>query len=255
MSNEKFDYKKINSKFIVSDLSYQRPLDMTRVGKIVSSFNINLVNPVKVSFRDNKYYVFDGQHTLAALKLKNKNNDLLIDCKIYYGLTKQDEAKLFSEQNGISRSVDSNSKLKALYTAGDIDVCIFQELTEKAGIKMNFSKGKANNKIVACKKAFTIYKNLTEAEYLEFLDIIKDSWEGHSDSFNTEILGGIYIFCKKYKDIFDKKRLIRQLTKVSPLEIIREGKLSYRSGDERFGRQILHQYNKNLQSGRLADIF
>ena len=47
----------INSRKMFVDPTYQRPLDPTRVKKIASSFNPCLVNEVKVSYRDGKYYM------------------------------------------------------------------------------------------------------------------------------------------------------------------------------------------------------
>ena len=251
----KFEYKKINSKFIFSDSSYQRAVDMNRVGRIVANFNGALVNPIKVSFRDDKYYVFDGQHTLSALKIMNDNVDLSVDCKVYYNLTLEDEAKLFAEQNGISRTVESIAKFRALKTAGDINICAFQKLTENAGVKMDFTKGKSSSKIIACTKAYYIYNHTTEKEYSEILEIANESWDGSAESFNTEILGGIYMFYKTYKGRFDVKTLKRQLSKVSPVFITREGKLSSKTSDARFARVILSVYNKKLRLNRLEDEF
>ena len=67
-----FEYKLMNTKMLTVDKSYQRDTDMTRVRSIVREWNPCLVHAVKVSKRDGKYYIFDGQHTVEALKLKNK---------------------------------------------------------------------------------------------------------------------------------------------------------------------------------------
>jgi len=251
----KFEYKQINSKFILSDPAYQRTVDMSRVRLIVANFNKDLVNPAKVSFRGGKYYVFDGQHTLAALKLKNNNEDLMVDCKVYTGLSQADEAILFSQQNGISRTVESIAKFKALYASGDIDIREFHDLTNKSGVRMDFTKGGAENKIVACSKAYKIYKSVLASDYIDILSIVKNAWGGVKESFSTEILGGIYIFYKTYKGEFDRKLLISQLGKVSPLVIVREGKAYSGGGDERFARQMYIVYNKQLRTHRLADKF
>ena len=254
-NNTNFEYKQINSKFLISDNAYQRTVDMKRVKRIVAKFNENLVNPIKVSYRDGKFYVFDGQHTLAALKLRNNNNDLLVDCKLYKGLTQQEEAELFSEQTGIARIVETNAKFKALYVAGNIEVCEFKELTEKAGIRMDFSKGKAANKIIACREAFNIYKKTTSREYVEILSMIKNTWDGSAESYNREILGGVFIFYQKYKGEFNIKIFEKQLAKVSPIFIIREGKLSLSAGNEKYAKKIYEIYNKNLRSNKLEYRF
>ena len=48
------------STLLVTDPKYQRPLEMGRVRRIVEKFDPGLVNILKVSHRDGKYYVFDG---------------------------------------------------------------------------------------------------------------------------------------------------------------------------------------------------
>lgn len=45
---------------------YQKPLNEKRVAQIVAAFDENIANEPKVSYRDGHYYVFDGQHTVAA---------------------------------------------------------------------------------------------------------------------------------------------------------------------------------------------
>ena len=250
-----FEYRQLNSKNLVISADYQRELQPQRVRSIVSAFNPNLVNPVKVSFRDGKYYVFDGQHTLAALKLLNGGTDVIVECKVYYGLAFKEEAELFAQQNGISRGVESIAKFKALYSAGDIDIVEMVRIAEKVGLIMDFQKHKGTNRIIAMSKAFTIFKAVSNSDYAAILSLIKDTWGGVSESLNTEILGGVYIFHKLYKGEYKRDYFIRQLSKVSPTMIIREGKSYITGSDGRFAKQIFNAYNKNLSSNRLADKF
>jgi len=66
-------------------------------------------------------------------------------------------------------------------------------------------------------------------------------------------LCGVYLFYKTYKGDFEKKTLISQLSKISPSVIIREGKAYTGGGNDRFARQILNAYNKQLRNKRLSD--
>ena len=63
-----YEYKRMPAAWLETDFSYQRKIDAARVERIVNSFDPRLANEVKVSFRDGKFYVFDGAHTLSALK-------------------------------------------------------------------------------------------------------------------------------------------------------------------------------------------
>lgn len=254
MNEFRTEYSKINSKSIISEPSYQRMVDFSRVKKIVSNFNPNLVNPIKVSLRDGKYYVFDGQHTLKALVAKNNNKDLMVDCKVYYGMTLEDEARLFAEQNGISRSVESNQKLLSLYIAKDIDVVDFKETIESTGIKCNFKReGAAPWKIACYKSLFDIYLKYGKSHLIELLKIVLEIWGGETDSLRKEILLGMNIFITTYKGEYSRKTLVTKLQKVSPITIFRDGKAFVSGGNKRFARIILNSYNRNMSANRLED--
>ena len=95
-STPEYEYKQANTKDIFVDPLYQRDLDNSKVSKIVRDWNPYLVNAVKVSWRDGKLWVFDGQHTIAACKAKRGGRDCMVDCKVFYGLTRLDEMSCLS---------------------------------------------------------------------------------------------------------------------------------------------------------------
>lgn len=255
MKANEYKYGKLNSDKILSDKEYQRPLDTRRVKRIVDNFNPKLVNPVKVSHRDDKYYVFDGQHTLKALVLRNGGKDLPVECKIYENLTQEQEAELFAEQNGISRTVDIASKMRAKHLAGDKEISELKKGIESTGILFDFSKNKAANKIICYNAVFKIYKQ-HQIEWLkDILQIILEAWNGDEESLRKEIISGISIFCDTYKGNYDRSELIRKLSKVSAVQILRDGSVTRYGGDKRFARQILNIYNKKRTSNRLEDKF
>ena len=100
MSNIQTLYKlmEVNSHDLEIPEVYQRRLNTNRVARIVAGFDERIANEPKVSFRDGRYFVFDGQHTVSARKKMNNNTDLPILCKVYYGMTELDEALLFALQ-------------------------------------------------------------------------------------------------------------------------------------------------------------
>lgn len=72
-----------------------------------------VANEPRVSCRNGVYYVFDGQHTIAARKVLNGNVDIPILCKVYNGLTEQDEAFLFATQNGEESKPTPGERMRA----------------------------------------------------------------------------------------------------------------------------------------------
>lgn len=81
-----------SSKLIYPREIYQRGVQRKRVELIAADFNEYVANEPKISFRNGKYYVVDGQHTIEARILRNGGRALPILCKVYTGMTMQQEA-------------------------------------------------------------------------------------------------------------------------------------------------------------------
>lgn len=98
--------------------TYQRELILDEVLSISKNFNECIANEPKVSFRDGRYFIFDGQHTVAARVHRNGGNPLPILCKVYFGLTEKEEARLFAAQTGFSTDLGAGAKIRAMAGAG-----------------------------------------------------------------------------------------------------------------------------------------
>lgn len=247
-----YEYKKINTKYIFVDGLYQRDLSVAKVKKIVKEFNPYLVNAAKVSFRDGKYWVFDGQHTISALKEKYKG-DCQADCKVFYGLTRMDEMELFIAQNGVASAVEVREKFRALNNNGDPAIREMVKLTTKAGLVVDFSPSPANGRIVAVRALYSAYESMGSDDFIDMLKIIKEAWGGSSQSLVGDIIGGMKIFYLTYRGDFKRKMLVDKLRKISPVEIVRDGKVARTRGFKRFARVILGIYNNNTSKSRLDD--
>ena len=250
---EKPEYKDINTKLLCVDQLYQREVDKARVAQMNKQYRAELVNAIKVSYRDGKFWVFDGMHTAELLKLRNRGRDLPVECKVFYGLTWLDECELFLLQNGVSRSVSMSDRFKARFNRGDKDVVAMVNIAEKLGIRVDFTKSKGDNRICALTTLNRVYNSLGDDDYAEMLSIIKDAWDGEAVSYSAEILKGMFIFYSTYKGQYNKKRLLTQLGKVSPSVIIREGKASTTPGFSKYARQILNAYNYQTKN-KLPDV-
>ena len=61
--------------------------------------------------------MIDGQHTIVGLKTLNGGKDLFIVCRVYTGLTKEEEALVFAEQTGASTPLSAGCVGEALSAA------------------------------------------------------------------------------------------------------------------------------------------
>ena len=253
MKERNYEYREINSKFLCVDRLYQRDVDGQRVNKILKEFRPELVNAIKVSHRDGKYWVFDGQHTVNVLKARAGGRDVLVECKVYEGLTWLDECDLFLMQNGISRNVNMNDKFKARFNRGDADVVKMVNIAQDLGIRVDFSGTKGTNKICALTTLYKMFVSVGENDYREILSIILDTWGGDAASWSGEILKGMFIFFTTYKGQFNRKAFVERCSRVSPTVIIREGKASTDAGFGKYARQMLKAYNTKAKN-RLPDL-
>ena len=127
-----------SSKLIYPREIYQRGVERKRVELIARDFNEYIVNEPKVSFRNGRYYVMDGQHTIEGCILLNGGEDRPILCKVYTGLTMEQEALLFAEQNGHAAPLSAGIKLRAKVVGGDAPSKAFVAATNRAGLSLNY---------------------------------------------------------------------------------------------------------------------
>ena len=242
----------INSKFLEVPRSYyQRHLNASRVKRIAAEFDERIANAPKVSYRDGHYYVFDGQHTIAARKLLNNNSDLNIVCKVYSGLTEQEEALLFAQQTGISAPLTAGAKLRAKIHGGDPEAIAFQSATQRAGFGLSFNQSHAKWKIACIATAFSEYRQHGERIYTDALRILAEAWEGDIDSLRSEVLQGVVRFIALYDHEYDPVRLIRQLKRTSPVTIYRSGQAMSGPNYQKYMHQILKAYNGSSRTKSL----
>ena len=252
-----YEYKKVNTKNIVVDNRYQRVLNPARIKKIVAEYNPNLVNAVKVSYRDGKYYCFDGQHTMKAQIARNKGQDLYVDCKVFYGMTYDDESYLFAMQFGLNKAITTANEFRALYEGKDKDVISFKEAIEDCGIICDFHGGGANsqNRLICYSTVWNIYRNRGEIYLKNLLQLIKECWDGDPQSLTNGIICGIDLFIRTYDGEYEREKLVNSMKKTTPDMILRKAKEVLSGKKSKYGRVILYYYNYQRSSGKLPDKF
>jgi hypothetical protein len=128
----KFAYQMVKSALLILCIEYQRMLRMEKVSQIAENFSEYIANEPKVSYRDGRFYVFDGQNTVEARRTCNGGKDVTIRCKVFYGLTKEDEATLFAIQTGNATCLTAGERLRANLVAENPDALYFVGITSNA---------------------------------------------------------------------------------------------------------------------------
>ena len=188
-----------SSKLIYPREIYQRGVERKRVELIARDFNEYIVNEPKVSFRNGRYYVMDGQHTIEGCILLNGGEDRPILCKVYTGLTMEQEALLFAEQNGHAAPLSAGIKLRAKVVGGDAPSKAFVAATNRVGLSLNYDSMQLSDYRISCVgTALKLYDQLGEEIYCEALRHIVEAWEGRPDSFRAAVLRGVMYFVQVY---------------------------------------------------------
>ena len=238
-----FEVRYVDSVLLNPCAEYQRLLRMGKVARIAANFSEYIANEPKVSYRDGRYFVFDGQNTIEARKTCNGGRDLPIRCKVFYGLSKEHEALLFAVQTGISSELTAGEQLRAKLVAHEENACDFVSVTEDTGVRFALDGIRAPWKIYCIRSAYYIYKSYGAALYREMLSILVDAWDGDSDSFLSGILHGMARFLALYQGEYSRERLILRLRTVHPKTITRLVQNDTGNVADRHMKQILSIYN------------
>lgn len=260
MKQKELPYKEeiINSRDLeIPRAAYQRQLNQRRVAKIAAGFDERIANAPKVSYRDGHYRVFDGQHTIAARKQRNRGRDLPILCKVYYGLSESDEALLFAQQTGASARLTAGTLLRAKVYGGDPEAIAFLRATEAVGLHLSYTQARGRKRIICISTALNEFRRVGLEMYQEALRIIVEAWDGERNSLRAEVIQGVVQFVDLYYGEYNRKRLVDKLRETDPLVISRSGKADSSSlpGDKRYLHQVYRIYNGSSKKSALPMKF
>lgn len=111
-------YIKIRDLHVARE-SYQRPIIDTHAKTIMKRFNWRDFLDVVVNVRENgDFFVIDGQHRVEAAR-RLFGDEIAVPCRIYYGLTLDEEAELYLAINHYSRKASSGDTFNARLIIGE----------------------------------------------------------------------------------------------------------------------------------------
>jgi len=253
-------YEKLNTKDIVVNPLAQREVESRKAqfNRIMNNFRPELVNPIKIARINGKNYCFDGQMTMKVLRERAKKNtgkdSALVDCLVFYGLTELDMATLFADQDKNHSKVMFADKVRVMKNFGDPEMTDFVKKTEAGGLYIAWKTSNGMNAVNAVSSLFKCYKELSASQdklvdqYQEFVEVIKNAWDGEQNSLRAQILRGVSLFMKTYVGKYDTERLVRKLKEVHPDRILRDASVDRSRGDRKYAVIVLNIYNGSLRN-------
>ena len=204
-------------KDLVSNQEYQRNLSMLHVKKAVANFDLNQINPIKVSRRDGINYVFNGQHTAEIVAMASGSRDTPVWCMIYDDLEYTEEADIFANQMKNVKPLSPLEIFNANCEAGNDKELLIRALVESYDLHISSSSLPGNIAAVATLEA--IYDKYGYEMLDRVLKLIIMTWEGEPKSFSANIMNGIARLLYAYQDNIKDEIFKAKLGEVSIKEI------------------------------------
>ncbi len=257
------------------DPTIQRPLNVAWAEKIGRDLDPDLIGVIHVSRRANGNHVaIDGQHRLYGIKNIFGNNGTLVECKVYEGLNRAQEAALFVGLNDFRRPTAVDVFLKNV-VAKDAAAVAISEAARACGFRVDRVKADGTiNAVGALMEVFYGFIDLRDPHMTDetranaanpallrsTLTVIRDAWGGTSDSTNGAILSGIGRLLAARQRVMDVPDLSRKLSLYpgGPTALVgaAAGRRSLTGGKVgvNLAEVCLDLYNKGRRTGKIEPL-
>jgi len=244
----KYEYRRLNTAQLQSNQKYQRPVDPKHVREIVENFDPLYLDEILVSFRDGRYYVVDGQNRIAAFKQMNRGRDCTINCKVFRGLTYEQEADLFHHLDSIKKKLRYCDVVRARAESKSDPVIVgIGKILSRYGLAWSFSGAGSNkNSTINANHAIIKSHEYLGPEMFELMiRLLVRTWGGHRDSMAASFIKGLTLFVKLYVHDADEEVFVKKLSAASPVEIksMARAEVSAPRDDIKYARVFLSRYN------------
>ncbi len=230
---------------LVSNQEYQRNLSWGHVKKAVENFDLNQINPIKVSRRDGVNYVFNGQHTAEIVAAVSGSRDTPVWCMIYDDLDYEQEADIFANQMKNVKPLSPYDVFNGHCQAGNDKELMIKGLVESYNLKI--APTAAPDHICAVGALESIYDKYGYDMLQKVINLIIITWEGEPKSFSANIMNGLARFLYAYGDKVNEATFKEKLGVISIKELTKTAK-ERKAGSLGFAEAMMLFYNKRLKN-------
>jgi hypothetical protein len=265
MKNITTSINTLKAERLTVDHTVQRALNERRVETMVLEFNEDALGVLTVSDRgDGTYHIVDGQHRWAAA---TKFGVSYVQCKVYKGLAREDEAALFRVLND-TKIVNALDRFRVRVVEKEpVAVDIFGIL-DKTGWRIpvhasNRSSGVINSPVALewVYKGAAIRSTRQPNILRQTIEVITAAWGYDADGMRSDVVRGVGAFLTRYEGILDLTKVVRMLTQYpgGPLKLQADGTIirSMRSttAPDSVASILTDLYNRKRSVHRLPEWF
>ena len=241
----KVHFELVPIKDLVSNQEYQRNLSWIHVKKAAENFDLNQVNPIKISRRNGVNYVFNGQHTAEIIAMVSGSRETPVWCMIYDDLDYSEEADIFANQMKNVKPLLPYEIFNANCEAGNDKELLIRGLVESYNLKI--APGSAPGCICAVGALERIHDKYGYAMLDHVLRLIIATWEGEPKSFSGNMLNGVARFLYSFQEKVNDNTFKEKLGEISIKELTKMAK-ERRAGSLGYAEAMLILYNKRLKN-------
>lgn len=226
--------------------SYQRPVDKKRVKRMCDQYDEVLMEPIKASYRDGRYWCMDGQHRLEMYKMLGKSE---IPALVYDRMTYAQECIAYARQQENVARISVAQEWHARCEGEDRAVQNIVFLCRKYGFEIG-GKGHSGKKTIgALREIQKIYAKHGSRGLEDVLNVLDGAFQGAHGAGHRDIVAGLGRIIDTYHGLGDYEfnRLISTLGKISPKYLLRESNTDRGRGATAVARVIAKRYNSGLR--------
>lgn len=181
-----------------------------RITSLADKFNPDAMGLFLVSARpDNRKVLLDGQ-TRQAVLAQLGVPDWPVRCEVFYGLTLEQEARLFRDRNNSNKPTALDDFLVGL-TEGDAECVAINKIVVSAALRVDRQARDGN---VTCVSKLRLVYRLGGANALApAIRIPIAAWGSRSESVDGYMIWGFGEFFHRYGPDVDREALVRKLAK------------------------------------------
>lgn len=242
-----------------SGLAYQRIVDEREVDRLIQNWDERLLEPLVVSYRDGRFNLIDGQHRVSAMRKMNGGLDVMVRCKVYSGLTYEEEAALCWKLDKAKKRLSLSQATNALVESGlDSEVTEIKRLMNCEGFTWALGRKYSKEYEVAATRAvINAYRALGSTGFLRLFRLLGDTWHGDVHSLTAPVISGMALLLKTYDMELNDRTFVKRLSTMAPEEITRRGRMDFSTNNTalRYARILLEKYNGSRGGKKLPYRF
>lgn len=240
----------ISTSKLTGKADFQRPVDPRRVARIAKDFDPKKMKPIQVANIEGMgLIIWDGQHTAAAARVANGNEDLQVPC-IVDNLTYEEAAELVANQNKNKRNLNSIEQFTASVESADPDDTNIMRVLKQHKIKLDTVCSENSTSAVTALRQIYAFSC---PDLDNTLHLIEMAWPCDPNRYRGDVIMAVGKMRHIYEGKFKDKDMWEKLG-FKPLKTY-IGNAKYGEVGKTIQTKLIEQfivdYNKNRRKNRL----